>query len=531
MSHETVDRILAFLDAQKGRLPTVARETGLGLEWLRKLVAGHIHDPGISKIETLSAYMARSAQPESSDRTSPLTALSPLDGRYTNKTAGLRPIFSEYGLIRQRVLVEIRWLHALSNHVQINEVRPFSIETQEFLNAISDNFSIADAERVKEIEADTNHDVKAIEYFLKEKTKGNKEITGCAEFIHFACTSEDINNLAYALMLKQGRESILLPQIGQLIEALHTFGRTYADLPMLARTHGQPASPTTVGKEIANVAYRLQRQVAQLAAVEILGKINGAVGNYNAHLSAYPDVNWPAFARAFVEDLGVTWNPYTTQIEPHDYIAEFCHVMIRINTILIDFNRDVWGYISLGYFKQRVVAKEVGSSTMPHKVNPIDFENAEGNLGIANALLEHLAAKLPVSRWQRDLSDSTVLRNLGSALGYSSLAYSSCLKGVAKLDVDRLRLQEDLDNNWEVLAEAIQTVMRRHGVHGAYEKLKALTRGKSGFNRASLSDFIGSLKIPEDAKHALRSLTPAGYTGNAAAQAQAIGNRKPNAKK
>ena len=451
-----------------------------------------------------------------------LTALSPLDGRYQTKTAELRPLFSEYGLIRHRVLVEIRWLVALGEHKKIKEVAPFSAATQKQLNGILADFSETDARRVKEIEATTNHDVKAIEYFLKEKTRGNKEIARCTEFIHFACTSEDINNLAYALMLKQSRDEVLLSRIDRLIEAMTDLASRHADQPMLARTHGQPASPTTLGKEMANFAYRLKRTRHQIVGVPMLGKINGAVGNYNAHLAAYPEVDWPAFAKSFVEKLGLDWNPYTTQIEPHDYIAELLDAAARFNTILIDFNRDVWGYISLGYFKQKVVKGEVGSSTMPHKVNPIDFENSEGNLGLANALFRHLAEKLPVSRFQRDLTDSTVLRNLGVAFGYMLLACDSCLKGIGKLEVNAERLRQDLDHNWEVLAEAVQTVMRRHGVEQAYEKLKDLTRGKGGITRESMQAFIHTLDIPANAKKRLLALTPDTYTGNAAVQASSL---------
>jgi adenylosuccinate lyase len=457
----------------------------------------------------------------------PLTALSPLDGRYQTKTAELRPLFSEYGLIRHRVLVEIHWLLALGEHKKIKEVPSFSAATRKQLHDIVSNFSEADARRVKEIESTTNHDVKAIEYFLKEKTRGNKEIARCTEFIHFACTSEDINNLAYALMLKQARDAVLLPRLDRLIAAMTDLAGRHADQPMLARTHGQPASPTTLGKEMANFAYRLKRARRQVAEVPMLGKINGAVGNYNAHLAAYPEVDWPAFANTFVEKkLGLEWNPYTTQIEPHDYIAELCDAAARCNTILIDFNRDVWGYISLGYFKQKVVKGEVGSSTMPHKVNPIDFENSEGNLGLANALFRHLAEKLPVSRFQRDLTDSTVLRNLGVAFGYMLLAGDSCLKGIGKLEINAERLQQDLDQNWEVLAEPVQTVMRRHGVEQAYEKLKELTRGKTGITRESMQAFIRTLAIPDNAKKRLLALTPASYTGNAAAQARNLSKMK-----
>ena len=449
---------------------------------------------------------------------SALTALSPLDGRYAAKTEALRPLFSEYGLIRLRVQVEVHWLVALAAQPQITEVPPFSSATLEQLHALAEQFSEADAARIKEIEAETNHDVKAVEYFLKERTRGNTEIARCAEFIHFACTSEDINNLAYALMLKQARDTVLLPRMQRLIDALEALAARYADQPMLARTHGQPATPTTLGKEMANVAFRLRRARDRIAAVEILGKINGAVGNYNA----YPEVNWAAVAKGFVENLGLAWNPYTTQIEPHDYIAELAHALARFNAVVLDFDRDAWAYIALGYFKQKVRAGEVGSSTMPHKVNPIDFENSEGNLGLANALLQHLAEKLPVSRWQRDLTDSTVLRNLGVAFGYALLAYDSCLKGIGKLEVDADRLQRDLDENWEVLAEAVQTVMRRYGVDRPYEKLKELTRGKHGFDRAALHAFIRGLDIPEQARARLLALTPATYTGNAAAQAAAI---------
>ncbi len=453
----------------------------------------------------------------------PLTALSPLDGRYADKTTALRALFSEYGLIRQRVAVEIRWLLALGGIPQIAEVPAFSPAATAALEHLARDFSVADARRVKEIEAVTNHDVKAIEYFLKERTGDQPEIARVAEFIHFACTSEDINNLAYGLMLKAGRDTVLLPAMDRLIQALQDLAHRHAGAPMLARTHGQPASPTTLGKELANYAFRLERQRRQVAAVEILGKINGAVGNYNAHLAAYPEVDWPAFARRFVEGLGLAWNPYTTQIEPHDCLAELFHALARFNTVLIDFNRDVWGYISLGYFRQKTGAGEVGSSTMPHKVNPIDFENSEGNLGVANALLGHLAEKLPVSRFQRDLSDSTVLRNLGVALGHCLLAYESCLKGAGRLEVDGARLAADLEANWEVLAEAIQTVMRRHGLPDPYERLKELTRGKAGINAQVLREFIAGLDLPAPAKQRLLALTPAGYTGNAATQAEAIG--------
>ena len=457
---------------------------------------------------------------------SPLTALSPLDGRYEKKIAPLRALFSEYGLIRLRVQVEVRWLLTLSGWTALKEVPAFSPMTRSALEAIVDSFSHADAQRVKEIEATTNHDVKAVEYFLKEKTLANAEVAKVSEFLHFACTSEDINNLAHGLMLRHGRDDVLLPIMDKLIAAIEALAVKFADQPMLARTHGQPASPTTLGKEMANLGYRLARQRAQIAAVEILGKMNGAVGNYNAHLAAYPELDWEGCARDFVGALGIGWNPYTTQIEPHDYMAELFHAFSRFNTILLDFNRDLWSYISLGYFRQKVKDGEVGSSTMPHKVNPIDFENSEGNLGLANALFEHLAAKLPVSRLQRDLSDSTVLRNLGVAFGYTLLAYDSCLRGIGKLEVDGVRLGADLDNNWEVLAEPIQTVMRRYAIENPYEKLKALTRGKHGITRESLRAFIEHLAIPEEAKARLLALTPANYTGNAALQARSLPERK-----
>ncbi|WP_428635147.1 adenylosuccinate lyase, partial [Sedimenticola sp.] len=409
---------------------------------------------------------------------STLTAISPVDGRYGSKTVDLRSIFSEYGLIRARVQVEIKWLQALAGHTQITEVPALSSAAEETLNGILSNFSTEDAALVKEIERETNHDVKAVEYFLKRKIAGNSELEAISEFIHFACTSEDINNLSHGLMLKQGREQQLLSEMDQLIAAIRQLAHDHATIPMLSRTHGQPASPTTLGKEMANVVYRLQRQRDQVANVALLGKINGAIGNYNAHLSAYPDINWEQFAQQFVESLGLVWNPYTTQIEPHDYMAELFDATARFNTIAIDFSRDIWGYISLGYFKQRTIAGEVGSSTMPHKVNPIDFENGEGNLGIANALFSHLAMKLPISRWQRDLTDSTVLRNVGVGFAYTSIALQSILKGISKLEANAALLAEDLDGNWEVLAEPIQTVMRRYGIEKPYEKLKALTRGQ-----------------------------------------------------
>jgi adenylosuccinate lyase len=452
---------------------------------------------------------------------STLTAVSPIDGRYGSKTEDLRPIFSELGLIRHRVLVEVRWLLALAEHPGIPEVPPLSVHARHLLEAMVENFGEEQGHRVKNIERTTNHDVKAVEYFIKEHIAGNAELEAVSEFIHFACTSEDINNLAHALMLREGRGQVLLPQMDEVIANLRALAHRLADLPMLARTHGQPASPTTLGKELANIVARLARQRDQVAEVPLLGKINGAVGNYNAHLAAYPELDWPAFARGFVESLGLTWNPYTTQIEPHDYMAEFFDATARFNTILLDACRDLWGYISLGYFRQKTVAGEVGSSTMPHKVNPIDFENAEGNLGIANAILEHLARKLPISRFQRDLTDSTVLRNLGVGLAHTSIALQSALKGLGKLEADPARLAADLEANWEVLAEPIQTVMRRHGVEKPYEKLRELTRGQR-IGREELARFIDSLEIPEQAKARLRELTPGSYVGNAAAQARGI---------
>ncbi|WP_078119579.1 adenylosuccinate lyase [Thiosocius teredinicola] len=450
-----------------------------------------------------------------------LTAISPIDGRYGSKTADLRPVFSEYGLIRHRVIVEVRWLQSLAAHAGITEVASFSDATEQQLNKIANDFSLGDAQRVKEIERTTNHDVKAVEYLLKEKIAGNAELEKVSEFIHFACTSEDINNLSHALMLKQGRDEVLLPQADKVIDAIRSLAHRYADQPMLSRTHGQPASPTTLGKEMANVVARLERQRAQIAAIPLLGKINGAVGNYNAHLSAYPDVDWQAHAQQFVESLGLSWNPYTIQIEPHDYMAELFDAVARFNTIVIDFCRDVWSYISIGYFKQKTVAGEVGSSTMPHKVNPIDFENAEGNLGIANALLDHLAMKLPVSRWQRDLTDSTVLRNMGVGFAYSTIAWQSALRGIGKLEVDAKRLDADLDANWEVLAEPIQTVMRRYGIEQPYEKLKALTRGNR-VDQQGMQAFIDTLDLPEQVKTELKAMTPASYIGNAAEQARKV---------
>ncbi|MDH5301798.1 MAG: adenylosuccinate lyase [Gammaproteobacteria bacterium] len=443
---------------------------------------------------------------------SSLTAISPVDGRYGSKTEALRPIFSEFGLIHNRVTVEVRWLQALSRHEGIAEVPAFSAATHAQLDAIVTNFSEEDARAVKTIERTTNHDVKAVEYFLKDKIKGNKELEAVSEFIHFACTSEDINNLSHALMLSQAREKVMMPLAQQIVDAIAGLAHKYADLPMLSRTHGQPASPTTVGKEMANVAHRLERQRRQIAAVEMLGKINGAVGNYNAHLSAYPNVDWAEFSEKFVTSLGLTWNPYTIQIEPHDYIAELYNAVARFNTILIDFDRDVWGYISLGFFKQRVVKGEVGSSTMPHKVNPIDFENSEGNLGIANAIMDHLAMKLPISRWQRDLTDSTVLRNMGVGFAHSVIAYESTLKGIGKLEANEAALLADLDNNWEVLAEPIQTVMRRYGIENPYEKLKDFTRGQR-VTREGMQAFVDGLDLPQDAKDRLKAMTPANYIG------------------
>jgi adenylosuccinate lyase len=441
-----------------------------------------------------------------------LTNLSPVDGRYAGKVDALRPFLSEFGLIRFRVLVEVRWLQALSNEPAIVEVPPFSDAANTLLETIVADFSPEDARRVKDIERTTNHDVKAVEYFLKERIADNEELVKVGEFIHFACTSEDINNLSYALMLKAVRDDVLLPEMRQVIEAIWAQAQDYAAQPMLCRTHGQPATPSTMGKEFANVAARLERQYQQLTVVQLLGKMNGAVGNYNAHVTAYPEVDWPRLAQGFVESLGLIFNPYTIQIEPHDYIAEFFHALSRFNTILIDFDRDIWGYISLGYFRQKTVAGEVGSSTMPHKVNPIDFENSEGNLGLANALMAHLAEKLPVSRWQRDLTDSTVLRNIGVGIAHTSIALQSALKGLGKLQLNPAALEADLDGNWEVLAEPIQTVMRRYGVEKPYEKLKELTRGQRVGSDA-LRVFVQSLEIPEDAKQRLLALTPNSYIG------------------
>ena len=452
---------------------------------------------------------------------SALTALSPVDGRYASKTSSLRQYFSEYGLIKHRVLVEVRWLQALAKDTSIAEVAEFSNDANQALENILTNFNEGDAQRIKEIERTTNHDVKAVEYYLKEKIEDNAELHAVTEFIHFACTSEDINNLSHALILKGGRDTVLLSEMDQLIEAIKNLAHDYAEIPMLCRTHGQPASPSTLGKEMANVVYRLQRQREQIADVVILGKINGAVGNYNAHLSAYPDLNWEAFAKNFVEGLGITWNPYTTQIEPHDYIAEMFDATARFNTIVIDFCRDIWSYISIGYFKQKVIAGEVGSSTMPHKVNPIDFENAEGNMGMANAMMTHLSQKLPVSRWQRDLTDSTVLRTLGVGFGHTSIAIQSTLKGISKLEVNEAVIAKDLDSNWEVLAEPVQTVMRRYGIEKPYEKLKELTRGQR-INAQMMAEFIETLEIPQEAKSLLLEMSPATYIGNAIKQAKSI---------
>ena len=444
---------------------------------------------------------------------SALLALSPLDGRYAAKVDALRPIFSEYGLIRARVQVEVEWLLALAAEPGIVELAPFPAAAQARLRALAEGFSIADAARVKEIERTTNHDVKAVEYFIKERLKDDAELGPALEFVHFACTSEDINNLSYALMLREARDTVLLPALDGIAASLRALAHAQAAQPMLSRTHGQTASPTTLGKEVANVVARLQRQRAQIAAVELTGKINGAVGNYNAHVASYPDVDWPAFAQRFVEGLGLPFNPYTTQIEPHDNVAELGDAIRRANTVLVDLARDVWGYISLGYFRQKLKEGEVGSSTMPHKVNPIDFENAEGNFGIANALFEHFSAKLPVSRWQRDLTDSTVLRALGTAFGHTQVALDSLGKGLGKLTVNPERLDADLDAAWEVLAEAVQTVMRRHGLANPYEQLKALTRGRDGIDAQAMGAFIASLDLPADTRARLQALTPGSYTG------------------
>ena len=452
---------------------------------------------------------------------STLTAVSPIDGRYGGKTAELREFFSEFGLIKRRALVEVRWLRHLAALPGITEVPAFSDGAERQLESMAQSFGLDDARRIKEIEQTTNPDVKAVEYFIKERFDDNEELQAIGEFVHFACTSEDINNLSHALMLQDGMTQVMLPAMQGLCSDLRRLAVSTAESPMVSRTHGQTASPTTMGKEIANVVARLERQIKHLAAVEYLGKINGAVGNYNAHMSAYPEIDWQAGAQQFVEGLGLTFNPYTTQIEPHDYIAELFDAIARFNTIIIDFNRDIWAYISLGYFRQQTVDGEVGSSTMPHKVNPIDFENSEGNLGLANAVLAHLGAKLPVSRWQRDLTDSTVLRNMGVGLGYSLIAYQSTAKGIAKLRLDENRLAQDLESSWEVLAEPIQTVMRRYGIEKPYEKLKELTRGQD-MSKETIQQFVQALSLPQAAKDELLALTPHTYIGNAVAQAKAI---------
>ena len=455
------------------------------------------------------------------DSDNSLFAISPLDGRYKSKCEDLAPYFSEFALMRYRVLVEVKWLQKLSEHDQIDDLQVIGDRGLEYLDDLIENFSIADAQRIKAIEATTNHDVKAVEYFIKEKFEDNAELTDQLEFVHFACTSEDINNLAYALMLRDGRDKVMLDQMREIESRLAQLAQDFADQPMLCRTHGQSASPSTVGKEFANVVHRLRRQIAQIESNEILGKINGAVGNYNAHLCAYPDIDWQANAKEFVEGLGLSWNPFTTQIEPHDYVAELFAAVCRFNTVLIDFDRDIWAYISLGYFKQRTVAGEVGSSTMPHKVNPIDFENSEGNLGFANAIMGHLSEKLPISRLQRDLTDSTVLRNIGTGLAHSLIAYRATMKGIGKLELNAKAIDEDIDSCWEILAEPIQTVMRRYRIEKPYEKLKELTRGKQ-IDQRSVQDFVQSLGIPETAKQELLQLTPRKYLGNAVEQARAI---------
>jgi len=456
---------------------------------------------------------------------SSLTAVSSVDGRYAGRTAGLREFFSEYGLIRYRVIVEIRWFQALAASADIPQVTPLSAAANAYLESLVEDFGLEAAERVKAIEATTNHDVKAVEYYLKECFAKQDELNSLSEFLHFACTSEDINNLSYALMMLDAREQVLLPAYADIDQALKAIVSEHASVPMLSRTHGQTASPTTLGKEIANVAMRLQRQSDLLRQQPMLGKINGAVGNFNAHITAYPDVDWPQFAQQFVESLGLGWNPWTTQIEPHDWMAESFHSMSRYNTILIDLCRDIWAYISIGYFTQKTIAGEIGSSTMPHKVNPIDFENAEGNLGVANALLTHLAEKLPVSRWQRDLTDSTVLRTIGTAAGHGMIAYASLLKGLGKLQVNAQKLADDLDNSWEVLAEPIQTVMRLYDIENPYEQLKELTRGKA-ISTEILVEFVQTLDIPDAAKQQLLALTPSTYTGNAAEMARSLGREK-----
>ncbi|KUJ75201.1 adenylosuccinate lyase [Thiomicrospira sp. XS5] len=452
---------------------------------------------------------------------SELTAISPVDGRYGARLSNLKEIFSEYGLIKNRVKVEVSWLRMLANHPGIPEVPALSQEAESHLMKLVDEFTLDMAQRVKDIEKTTNHDVKAVEYLIKEHFGDNTELNAIGEFVHFACTSEDINNLAYALMLKDARSGVIVPEMQTLVDKVAEMATEMADIPMMSRTHGQPASPTTAGKEFANVAYRLQRQIKQLMNVQIMGKINGATGNYNAHLAAYPSINWYELTEQFVQSLGLAWNPYTIQIEPHDYIAEYFHAMQRFNTILIDFDRDIWSYISINFFKQKTVAGEIGSSTMPHKVNPIDFENSEGNLGIANAIFDHLGQKLPISRWQRDLTDSTVLRNLGVGVAHTMISLQATMKGLNKLEVNAQAMADDLDGNWEVLAEAIQTVMRRYGIEKPYEKLKELTRGRR-VNKEIMQDFVDTLELPEEAKQMLKEMTPASYIGNAAQQAQNI---------
>ncbi|HBQ44604.1 MAG TPA: adenylosuccinate lyase [Thiomicrospira sp.] len=452
---------------------------------------------------------------------SELTAISPIDGRYGSRLNNLKEIFSEFGLIKNRVKVEVSWIRMLANHPGVPEVPALSADAENHLVKLVDEFSLEMAQRVKDIEATTNHDVKAVEYLIKEHFAGNDELNAISEFVHFACTSEDINNLAYALMLKDARSDVVIPAMQKLIDKIAEMATDMADTPMMSRTHGQPASPTTAGKEFANVAYRLQRQVKQLMNIQIMGKINGATGNYNAHLAAYPAINWYELTEQFVQSLGLAWNPYTIQIEPHDYIAEYFHAMSRFNTILIDFNRDIWSYISVSFFKQKTIAGEIGSSTMPHKVNPIDFENSEGNLGLANAIFEHLAQKLPISRWQRDLTDSTVLRNLGVGVGHTMISLASTMKGLNKLEVNAQAMADDLNNNWEVLAEAIQTVMRRFAIEQPYEKLKELTRGRR-VNQQIMQEFVESLDLPDEAKQSLKEMTPASYIGNATQQAENI---------
>ena len=452
---------------------------------------------------------------------SSLLSLSPLDGRYKVKCEELNLFFSEFGLIKYRLAVEISWLRSLCESAGVSELANVEKKNLSKLDSLVESFQLKDAERIKEIEQTTNHDVKAVEYFIKENLEREQELKPLLEFIHFACTSEDINNLAYALMLKEGRENVLIPVMQEIVDRIVSMSKDYAEQPMLSRTHGQPASPTTVGKEFANIAYRLKRQLKSIQSSEILGKINGAVGNYNAHILAYPNINWESHSKEFVESLGISWNPYTTQIEPHDYIAELMHAFSRFNTVLLDFNRDIWGYISLNYFKQASVDGEIGSSTMPHKINPIDFENSEGNLGLANAIFGHLADKLPVSRWQRDLTDSTVLRNIGTGFGYSLIAYRSHLRGLSKLELNPKRIDKDINECWEILAEPIQTVMRRYGISKPYEELKELTRGKE-IDHETLQGYISKLEIPEQPKKLLLKLTPRTYIGNATAQAKSI---------